>query len=414
MQKIAMQNSKLQKQIRNLPASPGVYLMENARGKVLYVGKAVNLKKRVSQYLHQALDDRLSLMLEQVKQVAHQTTPSVVEALILEANLIKKFQPKFNVKEKDQKSFLYIWISREKFPRIEFIRGLELHLISEKKPLLFGPYPSATQIRAGLDIIRQIFPFRTCNPMPKKACLYYYLGLCPAPCIGKINKDNYWALVKKIKEILEGKKGRIIKQMEKEMKALAKKHKFEEAANLRNKIFALQHIQDVAVIKKEDQPPSFYHRIEAYDVSGIRGVFATGSMVVFVEGAPEKSGYRKFRIKTVKGINDIAMLKEILARRLRHQEWSLPDLIIIDGGGGQVNGASEVLKNFDLKIPVLGIAKGKDRKKDELVLAPRLRLGQAGIIPFRDLRLFKEIRDEAHRFARGYYQKLHREGTFLR
>lgn len=442
----------LKRKIKFFPVKPGVYIFKNAAGRVLYVGKAASIKSRVKSYFDaRHLDPRMAQMMAEASDIQYRVTDSVVEALILEANLIKKLAPKYNIKAKDDKTFLYIWISREKYPGVYFARERELDKIAEKNPKVFGPYPSASSIRAAMDILRKIMPFRTCKIMPKKSCLYHHLDLCPAPCEGKMHEREYKKTISRLQEFLQGKKARIIASLKCEMQTASKNREFEKAAQVRDQIRALTHIKDVSVIK-QDNPPAFYRRIEGYDVSGISGVFATGSMVVFIDGSPEKSEYRKFKIKTVRGANDIAMLKEVVSRRLKHTEWSLPDLIIVDGGRAQVNAVLSVIeeyksiysstrkrsapvekfdqdlmkgsRHFDFAqcrqtrtiIPyVLGIAKGKDRKKDELIFThvPESRSdtvqGSAGDLPNIDRRLFCEVRDEAHRFVRGYYQHLHRK-----
>ena len=394
----------LTSKIKKFPDSPGVYIMRDARRRPIYIGKASSLKRRVLSYFQRPQETRLEQMLTQVHSIDVKKTDSVIEALFLENGLIKKYRPKYNVKLKDDKTFLGIFITKEDWPRVFPAR------ITQKLPKgeFYGPFPSAGQVREALQIIRKIFPFRvSCQPLSGKACFEYHLGQCPGVCAGKVEIKDYQKTIHQIKLFLRGKKKSVIKEIEKDMKTAAKNMDFEKAAKLRDKIFALRHIQDVALIQEEDlhHPEDIPSRIEAYDVSNISGAFAVGSMVVFTEGLVDKSQYRKFKIQISeawkKGADDIAALKEILSRRLNHTEWPYPDLILIDGGKGQVNGANEILKARRLNVPVIGIAKGPDRDKDELIGVENLSF---------DKKLLLRVRDEAHRFAIEYYRLRHRKG----
>lgn len=394
----------LTSKIKKFPDSPGVYIMRDARRRPIYIGKASSLKRRVLSYFQRPQETRLEQMLTQVHSIDVKKSDSVIEALFLENGLIKKYRPKYNVKLKDDKTFLGIFITKEDWPRVFPAR------ITQKLPKgeFYGPFPSANQVREALQIIRKIFPFRvSCQPLSGKACFEYHLGQCPGVCAGKVEIKDYQKTIHQIKLFLRGKKKSVIKEIEKDMKTAAKNMDFEKAAKLRDKIFALRHIQDVALIQEEDlhHPEDIPSRIEAYDVSNISGAFAVGSMVVFTEGLVDKSQYRKFKIQISeawkKGADDIAALKEILSRRLNHTEWPYPDLILIDGGKGQVNGANEILKARRLNVPVIGIAKGPDRDKDELIGVENLSF---------DKKLLLRVRDEAHRFAIEYYRLRHRKG----
>jgi len=339
--------------IKNLPNTPGVYLMKDRQNRILYIGKASSLKKRVSSYFERPLNSRLEKMFGKVKKIDYQATNSVIEALILEANLIKKYQPKYNVKLKDDKSFVNIIISRENFPRVYVDR-----LKKAVKGKIFGPYTSTKSAHQALRILRKIFPFRHCRRLPKKTCTYYQIGQCLGPCIGACSKEDYKKIIRHLTLFLQGRKRGLIQTLKKEMNLEAKRENFERAAVLRNRIYALEHIRDVALISDDarESVDGVPFLIEAYDISNISGKSATGSMVVFTNGKINKDEYRLFRIRKVKGIDDIACLKEVLARRLKHKEWGLPDLIIIDGGRGQLNGFLAVLREFDLSIPVVAIA----------------------------------------------------------
>lgn len=433
--------SELKIKIKKFPKTPGAYLMKNAAGKIIYVGKATSLRDRVKSYFDRPHDVRIEKLVQEIADIDYKKTPTVIEALILEANLIKKYLPKYNVKEKDDRSFLYVAFTKEKFPRIFLLRGLELERMmpKEKKQIskLFGPYTNASSLRAALDILRRrIFPFRDCVVMPKRPCLHYHLKQCPAPCADLISSKDYRRLIRNLILFFEGKKKQITKNLKKEMAAASRTENFEIAARLRNQIFSLKHIQDVAVLKEESKFKNrasginIFGRVEGYDISNISGTSATGSMVVFKNGKPNKNEYRRFKIKTVSGANDVAMIREVLSRRLRRIKnyeseikelenhnsyfilhnskiWPLPNLILVDGGWGQINAVQEILDEHKLKIPVLGIAKGFDRKQDRLITDPK----NHELVRVAELHknILLQVRDEAHRFAIGYHKLLRRK-----
>jgi excinuclease ABC subunit C len=408
---------------KQLPETPGVYLMKDAAGKILYVGKAGNLRRRVSSYFERPHDVRIQTLVARIATIDHRDTDTAIEALILEAELIRKFSPPFNVKEKDDKSFLYIEILKEKFPRVLLVRGRD---IAGKKGKRFGPFTSASSAREALKILRKIFPWST-HPStelgasdPKKerlyperrrrACFDYEIGLCPGTCIGAISQKDYAKNISHLKLFLEGKKARVVKNLEKEMAAASKKLEFEKAAKLRGQIFALKHIEDTAfisdseiVMPKAGELPTHPFRIEGYDISNISGTSAVGSMVVFENGKPDKNEYRKFKIRTIVGSNDVGMLTEVLARRFRHAGWRLPDLVLIDGGLPQTNAAYRVIRATGLKIPLVGLAKGPERKRNDII----------GAVPKNvSLKTLIQVRDEAHRFAINYHKAVRRVRTF--
>ena len=436
----------MKKLYRNLPDSPGVYLMKGAKGKILYIGKAANLMRRVSSYFlrphlrqarlpdgqgfgGQAHDSRIQKLVSEIQKIDHQKTDTAIEALILEAGLIKKYQPPFNVREKDDTSFLYVEITKEKFPRVILVRGKE-------KPggERFGPFTSASSIREALRIVRKIFPFSIHSPdkipagaLPadlsakdlltaeaigrRRACFEYEIGLCPGICIGAISEKEYKKNIRNIRLFFRGKKAQILRSLERGMKAASAALEFETAEKLKRQIFALRHIQDVALISNDLLPPTSYSlppnlRIEGYDISNISGTSAVGSMVVFRGGKPDRTEYRKFKIRTITGSNDVGMLKEVLRRRFKHPAvrggfgWALPDLVLIDGGRGQINAAKEVLSETGLKIPVVGIAKGPERKRNDVVGFPP---------KWADKKTLIHVRDEAHRFAIRYHKKIRAE-----
>lgn len=405
---IKMSEANKKKFYDNLPESPGVYLMKDKIGRILYIGKAANLKRRVKSYFVRPADARIERMVSKINKVDYEKTDSALEALILEAKLIKKYQPPYNVRETDDKSFLYVEITEEQFPRVLLVRGK-----SKEEGERFGPFTSASDIRKALRILRRIFPY-SIHSLPqkngkgktlKRPCLDYELGLCPGTCIGSIDEKEYLRNIKGLKEVLMGRKKSLLEKLEQEMKRASDRLEFEKAEKIKRQIFALRHIQDTALLSGFEnlklKIKNSAQRVEGYDFSTISGTFSVGVMVVFLGNKPCKEEYRKFKIRTVKKQDDISMLKEVLQRRFRHQEWALPNLILIDGGKGQVNAAKSILAENGLVIPVVGIAKGARRRKNEFV----------GKIPagFNKNTLIK-VRDEAHRFAVGYHRKLRSAG----
>ncbi len=394
---------------KNLPEFPGVYLMKGAREKVLYIGKAGNLRRRVSSYYLRANDAKTEKLLAEIRKVDYQKTDTAIEALILESQLIKKYEPPYNVKEKDDKSFLYVEITKEEFPRVILVRGK-----SKASGDRFGPFTSASNIRSALKIVRKIFPFSIHLSAKigkfRRACFDYELGMCPGTCIGAVHKTEYRKNIRNIKLFFQGKKVQILKQLKKEMKEASKKLEFETAEKLRRQIFALGHIRDIALITDEQsiakiEGPAL-SRVEGYDISNISGTSAVGSMVVFsarggpasgwTDAKPDKDEYRKFKISTITSSNDVGMIKEVLRRRFNNP-WPYPALILVDGGRGQVNAAKTVLSEFGLDLPVVGIAKGPKRKKNEFV----------GYRPSKEEeKILIRVREEAHRFALSYHKKL--------
>jgi excinuclease ABC subunit C len=560
-----MGRSQLKEQLSSIPAKPGVYLMKDENGKVIYVGKAVNLRNRVRSYFHASADHSLKThyLRQDLANLDFIVTASELEALILECNLIKKYQPRYNVRLKDDKRYPYIKITwQEPYPRIYTVRQMQ-----NDGAKYYGPFTATWAVSQTLDLLRKIFPYLTCKReitgQDKRACLYYHIGRCPGPCIGAVSQEEYRALVSQICRFLEGKSEEIIDDLRTQMTAASQRLEFERAATLRDQIVALERVierqrvvssaladEDVIAFARQDgdacvqvffirrgkligreyfvlegtadedarqimtsfvkqfydkaayvpsevllqseidealiiqswlrskrgtkvtlkvpqrgqkkdlvqmaaenaaetlahlraqwlldegkgvealaelqehlelaQPPS---RIECYDISNIQGQAATGSMVVFVKGVPRKSDYRRFKIRTVEGADDYAMMQEVLRRRFRRavgetrekgelvkgEAWTmLPDLVVIDGGKGQLNAALEVMDEYDLReaVPVVGLAKEREEifvpDQPEPILLPR---GSQGLF------LMQRIRDEAHRFALQYHRRLREKKT---
>ncbi len=418
--------NKIAKKLKELPTSPGVYIFKDATGKVVYVGKATSLKDRVGSYFQnigKGYARPIEIMISEVEDIETKKTDTVLEAYILEQELIKKIQPKYNVDGKDDKSFSYVLVTKEGFPRFEMLRGTDIAQSSNKIQItnsklkdikfskIYGPYTSKKQIEIALKILRKIFPYHNKPQKTEKGCLDHQIGLCPGPYAGEISKQDYAKNIRGIRMILEGEKKNLLTKMKKEMEAAAEHEEFEKAASFRNKIFALQHIQDMALISESRDAINRVStgapmRIEGYDISNISGQYAVGSMVVFdnANGKFEanKNEYRKFKIKTVKGANDVAMMEEVLLRRFKNN-WPPPNLLLLDGGAGHLNIARRVLRRLHLDVPILAVSKGPTRKK--------LDLRTFGTVPEIPENIITQIRNEAHRFAISYHRKLRRKGS---
>jgi excinuclease ABC subunit C len=399
-------------QNKTLPDKPGVYIYKNQEGKVIYVGKATSLKRRVGSYWIGVKDAKTTELLRHVVSIEHLICGSVLEALVMEANLIRRYQPKYNILGLDDKSFLYLALTKTEFPRPVLLRGYELARMPKGKFLdTFGPFIQTAPLRAALEILRRIFPYSNCEPGQKRACFDYHIGKCPGVCIGVADKTIYRDNIRSMIQFLKGQSATIIKDSKKKMLAAAEAGEYEAAAMYRDRVRALTHVRDVSLLTRENIASEFvdvFGRVEGYDISNIAGEFAVGSMVVFEDGVPKKSAYRIFHIKDVVGANDVAMMAEVLRRRVRHSEWKRPDIILIDGGRGQLNAVKTVLEAASWNVPMVGIAKGITRKKDEIVPADpndwelkRVVQGQKN--------LFIRVRDEAHRFAISRYRKRHQK-----
>jgi excinuclease ABC subunit C len=405
--------------INKLPKMPGVYEFCDKQRKIIYIGKATSLRDRVGSYfLKNAHLDRPNIepMISQIADIKIHKTDSVLEALILESNLIKKHQPKYNAMSKDDKSFGYFVITKEKFPRVVILWKTELGKLPAKK--IYGPYLSKHQMNIALKLIRKIFPFHSNKQPTEKGCLDFQIGRCPGPYAGAISRADYLKNIRNIELILKGEKKSLVSTLKKEMKEYSKNDEFEKAAESRNQVFALEHIRDVALIASDEDaqyPISNVQkiRIEAYDISNIGGDFAVGSMIVFQNNHPDKSQYRKFKIKTVKGIDDVGMMREVLYRRFNNN-WPKPDLILLDGGKGHLNMAQKILEDLDMKIPIIAVAKGPTRKKLDIFQSKFLltylgrneEIRKKYNIILSDDMLIERIRNEAHRFAISYHKKL--------
>lgn len=412
--------------LKNITANPGVYLFKNTAGKIIYVGKAINLKNRINSYFQKINQTpKTKLLVTEIADLETISVQSELEALLLEAKLIKKFQPEYNSQLKDDKDYLYIILTAEEFPAV--ITGRKQDLV--KASDYFGPFPSANAARQTLKTLRLVIPFRiNCRPKSLRACLGYHLGLCPGVCAGTITAKEYRNNLRRIKKFLNGETKNLVGEMEKEVKSYAKTLNFEKAAEIQKQINAIKNIttkiesvekyltgprllenryeNQLLELKEVLRLEKLPERIECYDISNISGTEATGSMVVLEGGQTAKNDYRRFKIKKVKSSNDPAMMREVLTRRFKNS-WKKPDLIIVDGGKTQLSAALEVLAKQKLKIPVFGLA-----KKLEEIHRP----GDRQTIRFGKysgaLQLLQRIRDEAHRFAITYHRYL-RSKNFL-
>ncbi len=395
-----------------MPDLPGVYLMKDAQGKIIYVGKAKSLKKRLMSYLGRDLATKTMIQMRSVADIEIQLCPTEALALLLEAALIRKYKPKYNISLRDDKSFPLVKISNEEFPAIYITRKKE-----DDGSIYLGPYTSANLLREALKIIRRSFPYRSCKTLPKKACIYYRLNLSPAPCIGGVSKKDYAKTIENIKLILEGKTASLVRKLTNEMKLFSDRKEYELAAQTRDRISALSALSSIRPgFSSNDEMEDLKNllmlntlpeRIECFDVANISGKEATGSMVSFLKAKPDKNNYRRFKIKTINAVDDYAMMQEIVRRRYTRvveEKITKPNLIIIDGGKGHLMAAAKVLLDLGLPIPLASIA-----KEEENIYV----LGRPNPIQLKfdtpALNLIRRVRDEAHRFAQKYHHLLHRK-----
>lgn len=394
---------------KKLPDAPGVYFFLGARKEILYIGRATSLKNRISSYFAPDLllkrSKLIANMVEEAKTVEWTETDSVLEAMILETNLIRTHKPSSNTLSKDDKSYNHLVITKEEYPRVLVVRAKDLTEQYDEKDLLavFGPFPDGGLLREALKIVRRIFQYYdTKKPVGEekskvvkgKINFNRQIGLYP----GTENKKEYMQTIRHIRLLFEGKKKQIIKELQKEMKLLAKSEKFEEAETVKRKIFALEHIQDVSLLKKDSRVyrDDRTARIEAYDIAHLGGDSMVGVMTVVEGSEAERSDYRKFKINSVQKANDTAALREVLTRRLTHEEWPLPQIIVVDGSTAQRNVASKALKEFKLSIPIVGVVKD-EKHRPKRVTGP-----QSLLRKYHDDILLANA--EAHRFAISYHR----------
>jgi len=384
--------------IENLPETTGVYCFKKG-AKLLYIGKAVNIKSRIKQHKE---------LLGLAEQLGYIKTDSEIDALILEAQLIKKYQPKYNTVWRDDKNYFYVVATKEEFPQI-FITHQPQN--DGGRSSIIGPFVDGRALKETLKILRKVFPYRSCKNLPEHPCLWYQLRRCPAPCLVKQTVPGFKEKMKKecqrnvknLMTMLSQGKNSVLKDLKKEMAVLSKNQRFEEAEKIKNQIASLEKVFAHAPVFL----PYSYQRAEAYDVANIQGKDATGAMVVFTDGEPDKSQYRQFKIRIEQKPNDIAMLKEVLERRFKHREWPYPNLILIDGGKAQLNIALKFKSQIsNLKnTKIISLAK----KNNKLYIERQKKPVLLKILPRQSFNLILQLRDEAHRFARRYHHHLRKK-----
>jgi len=417
-----------------IPHKPGIYIykgtlkapLENGSlsssaykdksGKILYVGKAIDLYHRVSSYFSGLHDPKTTQLVSEITGIETIIVESELEALILEANLIKKYLPPFNIKLTDDKDYLYIKITKEEYPQIMVARKQDLKDAKE----YFGPFPSGKTVRETLKRLRRVFPW-CANPKGKRACFYYHISQCSGPCAGVIEKNEYKKIISQFSKFMQGKKDEVVKEYEKELKICVKKLEFEKAEQIKKTINGLKYLlqSNNAAVYLEN--PNFVEdqtkkalidlknvlnldkipvRIECFDISNTMGQKAVGSLVVLTDGEIDKKWYRRFRIQSEAKPNDILMMREMVRRRCKHTEWPKPDLILVDGGKGQVSAIVVEVAQAGWDVPVYGLAKKMEwviASDYSIIKLPRVSLA---------LKMLQKVRDEAHRFAITYHKKL--------
>ncbi|MDI6758744.1 MAG: excinuclease ABC subunit UvrC [Candidatus Omnitrophota bacterium] len=402
-----------------IPQGCGVYLMKDNLNNVIYIGKAKSLKKRLSSYFKNGLNPKTSALMSCVCDIEYRLCPTEAIALLLERKLIKQYRPKYNVSLRDDKNFPFVKITYEEFPVIYITRRKE-----EDRAMYFGPYTNVKLLKQVLVIIRRCIPYRSCKRLRQKACIYYRLRFCPCPCVGKISKEGYTKNIENIRLILEGNTDELARRLSEEMDLKSKTQRFEEAAKIRDQIEALAVMTEGSGsfssknglwdLKSLLQLKKIPYGIEAFDISNISGKEAVGSMVSFYKGLPDKSSYRRFRIKTVQSINDYKMLAEIIRRRyarLIREGGVFPGLVLIDGGRSHLLFTQKELKKLGLDIPLVSIAK----RQENIYIINKENAGKSKAAVIRlnantpALNLIRYIRDEAHRFALRYHHILRRK-----
>lgn len=402
-----MQKEDLAK--KKLPDAPGVYFFLGTKKQILYIGKATSLRSRVRSYFSNDIKEKrseiIAKMVSEAKTVEYTETDSVLEALILETNLIRTHKPLYNSRSKDDKSYNHLIITNEEFPRVLVVRGKDLteQFTEADIKYQFGPFPTASLFREALKIVRRLFRFYDMKTpvgeektrMDKgKIDFNRQIGLYPE----NVSPQEYNKTIRHIRLFFEGKKQQVIAELEKDMMAEAKVERFEEANVIKKRIFALNHIQDIALMKDDSR---VYRdekrvRIEAYDIAHLQGSDMVGVMTVIESGEPAKNEYRKFKIQDIDSANDTAALKQVLSRRLAHPEWPYPQLIVVDGSTAQKNAAELILRQHAMLIPVVGVVKDERHKPIRII-------GQKKLLDVHKHSILL-ANAESHRFAIAYHR----------
>jgi len=439
-------NSKLLEKIKKLPDQPGVYFFKDKEGTILYIGKATSLRNRVKSYFSKDLISTRGMLLVKMVETADSidfvATDSVLEALILEAVLIKKHQPFHNTREKDDKTHNFVVFTKEHFPQILVVRQRELeqkYIDPNTYTAVYGPFPNGSSLRIAMKIIRRIFPYRDAKCVPAedqilttkgkalnkkpRPCFNRQIGLCPGVCTGEVDQKEYGKIVKHLMMFFEGQKKALLKSLEKEMKDLAKNKEFERAEKVKKTVFALKHIQDVALIGKDGsagegrsssggagrggQAGLSKNRIEAYDISHMSGMSTVGVMTVVENGEAVPAEYRMFKIRQQNGNDDLKSLTEVLTRRFGHPEWPWPALIVIDGGKTHMDHAAQHLKKLNIEVPVVSVVKDeRHQPRDVLTRDEDMKNVQTESLAATFRREILLANSEAHRFAIKYHRKV--------
>ncbi len=406
-----MNSQNIQK--KKLPDTPGVYFFLGRNKKLLYIGRATSLRSRVRSYFDGRLSETRSAWIEKMvseaKSMDFKKTDSVLEAILLEADLIKKFQPPYNTREKDDKSFNCVVITDEAFPRVLVVRKRDRenekwNMKYGKLKATYGPFTSGADLRGALKIIRKIFPYRDrCEPSQGKPCFNRQIGLCPGVCDGTILAKEYNRTIRQLQLFFQGKKRALLTTLKKEMRSAIGREAFEEANVFKNRMQAITHIQDVSLLKRENNAGN--ERIESYDIAHTGGKSSVGVMTVVEGGLPQKNEYRLFNLKSTTPGDDVGGLREVITRRLAHPEWTVPSFMVVDGGPPQKDAIEEVLEGAGLFIPVIAVKKDERHRPQEL-------FGSAELVKkYERSILFANA--EAHRFALGRHRKK-RSSDFLK
>lgn len=398
---------------RTIPDAPGVYFFLGAHKRILYIGKATSLRNRIKSYfaadITQKRSELIEKMITEAVSVEWTATSSVLEALILETNLIRTHKPVYNTRSKDDKSYHHLVITNEEYPRVLVVRGKQLAALDDESGIqyTFGPFPNSQLFREALAIVQKLFKFYdTAHPVGRekskmargKIDFNRQIGLYP----DTHSKREYTKTIRHIRLFFEGKKGQVVRELERDMHACARREEFEKAAKLKRKIYALTHIEDIALLRRDY---SHYRdekrmRIEAYDVAHTMGGNMVGAMAVLENGEPHKQEYRRFTIQSVTRAHDTAALREILTRRLAHDEWPLPQILVVDGSTAQKRVAERVLHTHELMIPVVAVVKDEHHRPCRIVGERRLVAAHSDAI--------LHANAEAHRFVLAFHRHARR------
>lgn len=439
----------LANKLKTLPGEPGVYFHKSTSGEVIYVGKAASLRNRVKQYFQKSRlrDAKTDALVAEIADTEWITVETELDALFLESEMIKRYKPRYNILLRDDKSQLYVRIPmQDAYPSITFTRGP-----LDDGATYYGPYYNGWAVKKALRYLRRVFPYSVHETMPKRLCLQYHIGLCPGVEAQMISSTDYKESLKKLLRYLRGERKALMKELEKDMKHAAAQHDFEQAAKLRNRLKDLKELQRQIVFGdrefmdiSKDQGlaglqtllglPEAPRRIEGYDISHMSGTNNVASMVVATNGLADKSQYRKFKMQ-LPGNDDFGHMRETMRRRFsgKHTDWPKPDLIVIDGGKGQLSAAIGVVRELGLDIPMVGLAKREEEivvhvKHSNVTVADEATKAQDGYIAgltdgtgeyvlirllktSHIIKLIQRLRDESHRFAVSYHSTLKRKAA---